>query len=55
MARKSLVNVVADELLDEIVAGGLDVGDALPSEAELCERFDVSRVTVREGLRVLTA
>lgn len=55
MARKSLVNVVADALLDRIVAGELDVGDALPSEAELGEQFDVSRVTVREALRALTA
>ncbi|ALJ19873.1 FadR/GntR family transcriptional regulator [Microbacterium sp. No. 7] len=55
MARKSLVNVVADALLDRIVAGELDVGAALPSEAEIGEEFEVSRVTVREALRVLTA
>lgn len=54
MARKSLVSTVADALLDQIVSGELGPGDALPSEAELCEQFDVSRVTVREALRVLT-
>ncbi len=54
MARKSLVSTVADALLDRIVAGEFGPGDALPSEAELCDQFDVSRVTVREALRVLT-
>jgi GntR family transcriptional repressor for pyruvate dehydrogenase complex len=34
---------------------GLSVGDKLPTERELCARFDTSRNTVREAMRILTA
>lgn len=34
----------------DIDAGNLRVGDRIPSEAELCEQFNVSRVTVRRAL-----
>lgn len=53
--RKSLVNTVADDLLARIIDGGFAPGDALPTEAELGAEFDVSRVTVREALRTLSA
>ncbi|WP_327437426.1 MULTISPECIES: FadR/GntR family transcriptional regulator [unclassified Rathayibacter] len=51
--RASLVTTVADALLDEIVSGALPVGSELPSEADLAERHDVSRVTMREALKRL--
>lgn len=44
---------VADLLGSAIVAGEIPVGSTLPSEAALCERYGVSRIAVREALKVL--
>jgi GntR family transcriptional regulator len=44
---------VARTLRQEIVDGVFPVGSQLPTEHELCERFSVSRYTVREALRRL--
>jgi DNA-binding GntR family transcriptional regulator len=45
--------MVARELRKEIADGVYPVGSQLPTEHELCERFSVSRYTVREALRRL--
>ena len=55
MARKTLVTQVVDAILDDIVAGTIAIGDGLPSEAEIAETHDVSRLTVREAIRTLQA
>src|SRR6195952_1024213 len=44
---------VARTLRKEIVEGVFPVGSQLPTEHDLCERFSVSRYTVREALRRL--
>ena len=48
-----LYDIVARTLRDEIVGGVYPIGSLLPTEAELRERFSVSRHTVREALREL--
>lgn len=41
---------VRQSLLEEIARGGFQPGHRLPSERELCRRFQVSRVTLRRAL-----
>ncbi|HKU29794.1 FadR/GntR family transcriptional regulator [Arthrobacter sp. NyZ413] len=55
MARKSLVGLVADELLDRIVAGEFPPGTVVPGELELSAKHEVSRMTVREAMKTLEA
>ena len=43
------------QLEEAIAAGHLSAGDRLPPERELAQRFEVSRTSVREALRVLEA
>jgi DNA-binding FadR family transcriptional regulator len=53
--RQSRTEAVADGFLDLILDGTFPPGSPLPSEAELAERFDVSRLTVREAIRSLAS
>ena len=48
-------SALAHTLVSEIAEGRYEVGQNLPTEAELQQRFDVSRHTVREALRSLKA
>jgi DNA-binding FadR family transcriptional regulator len=51
----SAVDQALAQIRELIVVGGLKVGDKLPTERELCERFSSSRTTVREAMRMLSA
>ena len=46
---------IAAALRDQIVRGELTAGAPLPSESQLCERYGVSRGTVRQALAALRA
>ena len=41
------------QIRDLILSGALNPGDKLPTEAELTKQLDISRSSIREGLRVL--
>jgi DNA-binding FadR family transcriptional regulator len=62
LAEQELFNKVSIGRISEVIVeqirllmrqGQLKPGDRLPPERDLCERFGVSRVTVREALRML--
>ncbi len=53
--RKPRYAALADEISQAIGSGAYAVGGLLPSEAELCARYRVSRHTVREAIRILQA
>jgi len=44
---------ISSDLRDQIAKGRLKPGAALPSESQLAANYKVSRMTVRQGLRVL--
>ena len=48
-------HAVSDALGRDIIAGKLRPGDFLPIETDLARKFGVSRPSLREGLRALTA
>lgn len=45
---------IADVLREQVAKGELKPGDALPTESTLQSRFEVSRVTIRQALKLLT-
>jgi DNA-binding FadR family transcriptional regulator len=50
---ESLADTVADQLLDAVIDGSLPPGSLLPSEGELASAHGVSRLTIREAIRIL--
>jgi len=54
-ARRSLSANVAEALRDDISGGAYKLGDKLPTEPALIERFGVSRTVIREAIAALRA
>src|SRR5256885_17228092 len=54
VGRTSVVGSVI-ERLEGLIFGGLEPGEALPSEGKLAQALGVSRLTVREATRTLQA
>ncbi len=55
MTGESLYRKVADDIKAAIAAGAYPPGALLPSEAELAERYSVSRGTIRQAFAALRA
>lgn len=52
---RSAATQIADQLREAITSGTYGPGEKLPTEHELAESFNVSRGTIREALRALSA
>jgi GntR family transcriptional repressor for pyruvate dehydrogenase complex len=53
LKEKRLFERIVDQIKDAVFSGTLKAGDKLPPEIELAHDFGVSRVAVREALRIL--
>jgi GntR family transcriptional regulator, transcriptional repressor for pyruvate dehydrogenase complex len=51
----SLPERFADELLEDVISGRYPAGSALPPEGELAAAHGISRLSVREAVRILRA
>lgn len=54
-SRRSRPVRVADAIKEWVVERGLQPGDRLPGEAEMIDRFGMSKGTIREAMRLLQA
>lgn len=53
--RPTLVEGVFDRLLEHILSGAIEPGEMLPPEADIAAESNVSRLTVREAIKMLSA
>jgi len=53
--KESNVDIVINKIKDLLLEGSLQPGDMLPAENDLAHDMNVSRSTIREGMKVLSA
>lgn len=53
--RQNLTHQLTHDLGIAIVSGEYPIGEGLPSEADLCIKYDVSRSSTREAVKMLSA
>ncbi|MFS3021263.1 FadR/GntR family transcriptional regulator [Phocaeicola dorei] len=51
--KKSLADMVAEQLRQQITEGVYTIGDKLPTEPELMKTFKVGRSSIREAVKLL--
>jgi GntR family transcriptional repressor for pyruvate dehydrogenase complex len=51
----AIPTLVANQIIDLISRGKLKPGDRLPSEHEMTQRFHISRISLREAMKLLEA
>lgn len=52
---KSVVDHITQTITEDIIQGRLGPGDKLPTENELCEKFQAGRNSIREAIKKLEA
>jgi DNA-binding FadR family transcriptional regulator len=55
LKEKTVVQKIIDEIKNSLIKEELLPGDKLPSEEQLCKNFSVSRISVREAIKMLSA
>ncbi|MEO0636947.1 MAG: FadR/GntR family transcriptional regulator [Pseudomonadota bacterium] len=54
LSRTSISEQVSDRVLAMLKSGNLKAGDKMPTEAQMCRAFGISRPPLREALKALT-
>lgn len=54
-ANNNLTHQLVRELGKAIICGDFSVGQGLPTEAEICTKYDISRTATREAVKMLAA
>lgn len=54
-SHETLSTMVAEKIEKQIICGNWKIGSQIPTEQELMQTFDVSRITIREAIKILVS